>query len=77
MHVAYRAFHLLHVHACHIQSRASPVQVTRKARSRMTDTTVVEWAGEPVKTQGKKTFYDKALINKKEVSALASRGPVL
>ena len=33
----------------------------------MTDTTLVEWVGEPIRTQGKKTFYDKALINKKEV----------
>ena len=37
----------------------------------MTDSTIVEWKGEPLKTVGKKTLYGKALINKKEVCSLA------
>lgn len=33
----------------------------------MTDTTVVDWVEELEKCQGKKKYYTKALINKKEV----------
>ena len=33
----------------------------------MMDKTVVDWAGEPLRSLGKKTFYDKAIINRKEV----------
>ena len=31
------------------------------------DKTVVDWVGEPLNSLGKKTFYDRAIINKKEV----------
>ena len=52
-----------------LQSKANPAHVNRKARSRsrMMDTTTVDWLGEAVGSKGKRKMYTKAIINKKVV----------